>query len=372
VCGHLAILTGSITINYHLRRRPWQNLCMKQHYMCFAFAFSVLLAPRAHACSCIGRPVCGAFEIHDTLFVGKAVSMRIIETRIVGIPFPVRRRVYRFEVTEPLSGTSHVSELEIETGLGGGDCGYAFEIGRSYLVDASRHGETGNPVTGLCNATKPESEAKNSLREIRQILAHQRLPDVSGAVLENDSLYSGAAAKPLAGVTVRLTPASGNSYTAVTNSDGLYSIPDLPAEKYQVHFELPPNLVNYEDATGHAPNITIPYSGDAACHVDAKALPSGTITGQIIDVEGKPAGVSGIVSLRRPGENHDDSVSSSGNATGQFTIKFVRAGEYRVVYRIWGRSPVRETWLEPDAAHPRGIVTMTDGEQVTGITLVAK
>jgi|GEM_PF-6744657 len=134
---------------------------MKRLYFWAFLIATVLLVPLARACSCMRKPECGAFKIHDTLFVGKALSVEVFETRVTRTPFPVRRRIYRFEVSEALTGAPHASEvLEIETGMGGGDCGYGVEIGRSYLIDSSQNGENNRLGT-----TRVEVMARNLIRE---------------------------------------------------------------------------------------------------------------------------------------------------------------------------------------------------------------
>lgn len=46
----------------------------------------------------------------------------------------------------------------VETGIGGGDCGYPFETGRSYLVYAWKE-DSGQLSTGICSATRPLADA---------------------------------------------------------------------------------------------------------------------------------------------------------------------------------------------------------------------
>jgi hypothetical protein len=208
---------------------------MKRLFLWPFLIAAILLAPLAHACSCMGRAKCGAFQIRDTLFVGKALSIKMEERSFAGTSFPVRRRVYRFEVTEALHLAPRPSEvIEVETGMGGGDCGFDIEIGQSYLVDAGHYGENGQLSTGICSATQPERKTTNLLREVRAILAHRRLPDLSGTVLRQESLYGSAQAKPLAGITVHLTPANGKVFTVTTDSEGIYTILGLPVAKYRV------------------------------------------------------------------------------------------------------------------------------------------
>lgn len=318
----------------------------------------------------MGRAECGAFQIQDTLFVGKVLSLRVVE-RNEG-SFHLRRRIFRFEVSEPLVRSPRASEVvEIETGMGGGDCGYGFRIGESYLVDANHDGQDGLLSTDICNATRPEATAHNMLREIRAILAHERLPDLSGTVVRWDSPnVPSSATHPLEGVTVHLTPPNGNAYTATSDAEGIYSFRDLPASEYRIDFDLPPNLVSYDVVMQNHRPIKVPVSGGAACHRDDTAVPSGSISGQILDSSGKPMAVLGMVSLRKLGAVSDEPLGGWQDANGRFTIQFVPAGEYRIVFRAY--APRREGWMQPDPGHPQGTVSLREGEHIEGVQITVK
>src|SRR6202000_3091056 len=110
------------------------------------------------------------------------------------------------------------------------------------------YGEDGILSTGICSATRPEAMAHNLLREIRATLAHRRLPALSGTVSGQDSLDNSASSGPLAGITVHLIPANGTTYNAVTDSEGIYTVLDLPAAEYHVVYDLPSELTTYSDA----------------------------------------------------------------------------------------------------------------------------
>lgn len=56
--------------------------------------------------------------------------------------------------------------VDVETGLGGGDCGFGFEIGRQYLVYADRT-ESGQLSTGICDATAPIEQSATNLAYLR-------------------------------------------------------------------------------------------------------------------------------------------------------------------------------------------------------------
>jgi hypothetical protein len=77
------------------------------------------------------------------------------------------RKKVTLKVNEAFTGlTAETKQITIETGLGGGDCGYAFEQGVEYLVYAYRT-PTGGLGTGICSRTRPVAEAEEDLKYLR-------------------------------------------------------------------------------------------------------------------------------------------------------------------------------------------------------------
>ena len=56
--------------------------------------------------------------------------------------------------------------VQVETGLGGGDCGFPFEIGKQYLVFADER-ESGRLVTGICTGTALLEDSRDMLADLR-------------------------------------------------------------------------------------------------------------------------------------------------------------------------------------------------------------
>ena len=80
----------------------------------------------------------------------------------------------RIRVVESFRGTQKVGDLvDVRTGMGGGDCGYHFEIGKQYLVDARDQGGTLN--TEICSRTASLDRGQADIRILRKIAAPQRL-----------------------------------------------------------------------------------------------------------------------------------------------------------------------------------------------------
>jgi hypothetical protein len=57
--------------------------------------------------------------------------------------------------------------VEIRTGMGGGDCGYSFERGRSYVVYAYQ--DKDGLVASLCTRTAPLERAQADLAYLRKL-----------------------------------------------------------------------------------------------------------------------------------------------------------------------------------------------------------
>jgi len=72
----------------------------------------------------------------------------------------------RFSASRWYRGVQH-QHLQVETGLGGGDCGFAFEIGKQYLVYAYKD-DSGRLSTGICSATASLEESRSNLAYLRR------------------------------------------------------------------------------------------------------------------------------------------------------------------------------------------------------------
>src|SRR5882757_8101077 len=74
-----------------------------------------------------------------------------------------------FEVAEGFIGmVGRGKSLEIRTGMGGGDCGYPFQRGESYVVYANEN-KDGVLVATTCSRTAPASKAQADLFYLRNL-----------------------------------------------------------------------------------------------------------------------------------------------------------------------------------------------------------
>ena len=141
---------------------------------------------RAEACSCM-RPGTPADQKAQSaqVFVGR---VQTIEERTPGMdrswlaavsdwfkdvfgddppPDEVRNFPYKrvgFAVSETFKGPA-AQHITVDTGMGGGDCGYFFETGQEYVVYA--WSDEGTLTTGICSLTGPASDPRSGLEALR-------------------------------------------------------------------------------------------------------------------------------------------------------------------------------------------------------------
>lgn len=112
------------------------------------------------ACSCAELPSIGEeLERSQAVFSGKVVDVRENQS-LKGN----RTKSVLFDVTNTWKGVKQ-SQIIITTGLGGGDCGFDFEVGQDYLVYAHESTMYGaeSLVTIICDRTNKLSALQGDL-----------------------------------------------------------------------------------------------------------------------------------------------------------------------------------------------------------------
>jgi hypothetical protein len=130
------------------------------------FAF-LLTVDQVYACSCAEPlPPKEAAAQAQAVFTG-IVTNHEASSDEDPTSFDRRRRRYRFTVTSVLKGEVGTT-VDVYTGLGGGDCGYYFELGHEYLVYA--FGTPKALSTNICSRTKlmePPSRVQEEIDELK-------------------------------------------------------------------------------------------------------------------------------------------------------------------------------------------------------------
>ena len=205
-------------------------------------------ARMAAACSCADPgPPCRALPRSDAVFVGKVAEAREMDAdppKDGGILRPQRR--VRLVVEERFrgAGVGKAATLEVVTGLGGGDCGYGFEVGGRYLVYAE-HAEGDALYTGICTRTRELSDAAVDLDFLRH--RSERTAGIEGDIEElardpatKDTRWVG----PMRGVTVVAERrGDGRRWEAKTDEHGWFRLWGLTFGTYTVRAVLPDRFV---------------------------------------------------------------------------------------------------------------------------------
>jgi hypothetical protein len=71
-----------------------------------------------------------------------------------------------FDVARSYAG-ERAKSVELRTGLGGGDCGYPFEVGKTYLVYAWKDERSGKLRTNICSGTGLVEDRKANIASLR-------------------------------------------------------------------------------------------------------------------------------------------------------------------------------------------------------------
>jgi hypothetical protein len=99
-----------------------------------------------NACSCY----VGGGKCDQSWNYGKVIFTGTVTREL--IPPGMFTRVFQLSVSESFRGPAVAGQdVQIYTGNGGGDCGYRFQIGTSYLVYA--HPEGDKLTTSICSRT---------------------------------------------------------------------------------------------------------------------------------------------------------------------------------------------------------------------------
>jgi len=180
------------------------------------------------ACSCNGSggPPCEATWKADAVFAGTVRSLVEIDHDASGRPYG--SLLVTVDVERAFVSAAP-GPLELITGRGGGDCGYAFAVGQRYLIYAART-PIGRWSASICSRTRPLDKAQEDLQYLSTVPAVGLGARVFGRIhhwqrdpFEEQTVDYG----PLEGLVVNVSGA-GFSRDVVTDRRGRYEIAGLP------------------------------------------------------------------------------------------------------------------------------------------------
>ncbi len=300
----------------------------------YVFAFAILLVVFAGsfeqvlACSCIPTAPCESFGSSDVVFVGKVVGAKYQTTvddyETVDVGTANERSVSKkvtydvgeiyFEVIEAFQGIETGSRVTINSGTGGGDCGYWFKRGETYAVFANRENSTessgissltyngaGNQLkpdanrlwTTICSGTREIKNAEETLEYLRNLPEAGSGGTIIGRIDESIKDYSSEnlRGKPFVNAQIKAQQVDGNkqTYYGTSNERGYYEI-KVPPGNYLVIPVLKSNLIFENSYYSENEQIKIE---DRKCGSKIFWVTNNSeISGKVVDAKGEI--VSGI------------------------------------------------------------------------------
>jgi len=276
---------------------------------------------------------------------------------------------YHFHIDEKFAGPG-TAEIDVFSGGDDGDCGYQFRKGEQYLVFTQQ--ELGGQLFAtICNGTRPASEARALIPQLRAMRSGGRVASVFGVLRRADPPFLAPADDPddpLPGVALKLR-SKYDRFSTSTGADGVYSFYDVHEGEYTFSANLPPRMqLTQKTLSGGLPPFKIP---DGACYeYDVDALPTGHIHGSVLGPDGKPLRIASV-ELYRAGQYGERKPGLWGfqGFKGYFDFDHIGPGEYILVYNRTDRrdpnSPFPRTFYpgasNPEAAQP---IVMKEGQQL--------
>jgi protocatechuate 3,4-dioxygenase beta subunit len=249
----------------------------------FVMMFSVA---NALGCSCMGPGTpCQAYGSASAVFVGTAIAVRTAErtadTDREGIDYWAPR-TFKFTVEQSFLGIQTI-EVEISTGMGGGDCGYGFKLGSRYVIYAYQFPKTNRLTTSICTRTKPFDDSGDDLGFLRSVASRSPGVTISGEVKrgqQNVAKGDSSEVGPVANMGL-VVEGEGERREIQTDGKGRYSLTGLRPGKYKVTLLLPDELFTYRAEQ----EITVANRGCAV--VSYSVVDNGRLSGRVLDPEGQ-------------------------------------------------------------------------------------
>jgi hypothetical protein len=220
-------------------------------------------------------PACQSAQKADAVFVGKVYWSWWLP-RIAGDGSTDRH--VKIKILEHFVG-DYSGWVTVETGIGGGDCGFDFSWGEKYLIYAFK-GADGSLRTSICSRTTKFSDANADLEYLRGI-GNLPLNGLVYGIVEQytDRLFR---ARPLPGTAVHLKGSEKFALrNVVSGPTGEYKFPDVTPGSYAISADLPKFLTPFKDY-----KFTVPAKGCTELNITAEF--NGRLAGRITNKRGIP------------------------------------------------------------------------------------
>ena len=349
-------------------------------YLTVIAGITFVFSSNVPACDCQfgGSAPCQEFWRVDAVFAGTVVGSGEINVDEGGYKHTMR--LVRLTVDQPVRGMQS-AEVDVLTGLGGGDCGYGFRMGQRYLVYAYREEKSKRLSTSICTRTRLLSEAEDDFAFIKALPASGAQGLVFGTVgkrnhhwKEGDQWYL-----PVADAQLEIE-GEGAKYHSQSDAKGNFRVENVLPGKYTVKLKLPPGLIRnslQKDAGATIVETEIEVAA-GGCAETGFYLESDTrVRGRVVDAKGDP--VANIrLEMRDTGKdqrNISTFLSASTDTEGNFEFTTVPPGDFWLGYHLLNsglqeNQPYGRTYLPGVSSKALAtVVTVIEGQMLSGLTL---
>lgn len=280
------------------------------------------------ACSCAGESApCQEYWEVTAVFIGTVIEGKLVTVKEGD--FEHQMNAVRLSIDEAFRGVEG-AEVEVMTGLGGGDCGFGFRRSQQFLVYAYRSEGDQKLHTNICTRTRAISEADPDLVYIRGLSKSKAGGTISGEVVRaRRNETGGSNGEPLAGVKVTID--GPQKAEAVTDAKGEFKIEGIQAGEYTVVPAAPKGLAT----RGPDTKIKVADRGCAAVHFWLES--NARIGGRVINPQGLPVKNAALTlnDVDKPRfQGHTD--YAYGDENGGYSFKLIPPGRYVILLRYDG------------------------------------
>ena len=337
------------------------------------------LTAKAWGCVCgvseTGTPPCQSAWRYDAVFTGMVTEITdperpIAPPRPPTFPLPFLQRKVRIKITEVLVGLDpNQQEVVIETGLGGGDCGYGFRRGMDYIVYASKK-PGGGLSTGICSPTRLVESAAEDLKYFQQLAYSSPVAEIRVTAYDVHGTRGSRGGSPpqlpvLAGARVTID-GPGVHESSTTDAAGRHIFSGLPPGEYRVDASLEGYVTLYELRP-------VQVHSKGCAEVPLPLQLDRTVSGRILTKDGLPAaGVTVEAAPTRPRHENDLPLAADSSTTdvnGRYELRGLTTGEYYIGISL-SRSPTLKNpytrWFYPGTEDPAaaGILHVSEKAEV--------
>jgi hypothetical protein len=337
---------------------------MKKLIIYLAALFLLSIPSAVYGCSCAYSTPAMAFNDSKVVFIGKmtgGTEKNTLQERD-GSSYEIESGEVTFDVEESFKGKPGKTVTIQIASMKGTSCGtYGLRRGEMYAVYAYAY--KGDMLSsGVCTRTGTVSQAKEDVDFLRSLPPGGSGGTITGRVWLNTKAINGGGAKPLRGVSVRITGPRQKAVTVLTDKEGHFEASGLPAGIYMVTPKFPKNYFSDTDSA----EVILSDLGTASAGFEAEY--QSRIFGRISDMGGVPY-IEGSPYL----ENSNAVIFGETFGKGRgFLIEGIPPGEYKMYIEINGPHDNDRKYYYPGTYDPSKAQTIKIvlGETKSGLRFI--